>query len=279
MEEDDDVAKRIDPKTCTQYQPGCDTNDEALRDLEKKAAHALGGLALSSRPDVRAVKHPDGAVLVVGVERSPHLVACSEPGGLLRYYMRAHDGTVLLPDLVAADLLVGRRARPSYGLVDVKVRMQTNGGAAGPSLLTGTGTCKVTLELTLRNEGLVWLDAVQVGIAATKVRIEEGRPPHRFPEDQLRALVLDDQAEPVEHRMAEPRQTTRELPPFIERQLTAKWTWPEPHEWAIAIYAVAPGHPPTWWSVRGGPPGPNGRVLPVTVEPSRGQRIPVYLRP
>lgn len=225
---DKDIPEKVDPDTCKAW-------DEDGDRLLAKAKDSLQSVQARHVTPLRiaVVRHTDGLVLAVGVERAPELISQEESGGVPLYYMRTFDGTQALPDLVAADLLVGRRARPT---VDVQVQLeQGSSGREGIDL---------TVILHVVNVGPVWIEGLRAGVVfhgATP-------PPARAPIQGWLPREVDaaDPAHLVHVAADEVNHDWRALPPMATVSCSAQVRFPgSMGAYQMAVYVVAQGHPPS----------------------------------
>lgn len=230
-----DLPHRVNAQTCGDW--GADGDS-----VRQKATSALHGIAARHvvPPRITVVDHRDGMVLVVGVERAPDLIPCEDAGGAPLYYVRTLDGTTALADMVAADLLVGRRARPTFGLT-AKLE-QGNAGPQGFDL---------NVTLSIRNEGLVWVDDLRAGIVWRSAGCRDARlglDPHLArevdaPEPSCVGHVV---AQEANYRWgALPPMAEVLTGPMVATHLGRIGTF------SVGAYVVAKGHPPQWWQVDG----------------------------
>lgn len=242
---------------------GSEWNDRSL--LERRAKDALSGIAArhSTPPRIKVVDHPAGSVLVIGVERAPDLIPVFEAGGAPVYFVRTFDGTTALSDVVASDLLVGRRARLSIGLT-LKLEEQ------------GRGPQGISLHVTLRiqNEGLVWIEDLRAGVLFRSASCRDaglGLAPHL-------AREVDADEPSCVHHLTAPHENHAwsALPPMAETGAgPTRLVVPcRAGEFAMAAYVVAKGHPPQWWQAEGTIVRAIGGLSlgPTTCRPCRGTR-------
>ncbi len=145
---------------------------------------------LSPQPRIRSVPYSGpllpGAstaeVLLVAVSRAPTLVPCSE-SGRFRYYLRLGDSTHAVPEYLAADLLLGKRARAVLSLTLDKVEASQRQGSLqlGPIPVDS-----IHVHVKVANEGLLVADEVTVGAVAWTVGdFPQRRDPTFFLRTQL----------------------------------------------------------------------------------------------
>jgi len=218
---------------------------------------------------VAVIEHSKDLVLAVGVERAPDLIPCEESGGAPVYYVRSFDGTVGLADVVAADLLLGRRARPAIALQ--AVINQRNVDATNVNF---------DVHLKIQNDGLVWIDGVRAGLVLPSAY----RGASHAPIDSQLAREVDatSPASVVHVQAAEVSYKWPELAPLQQVDAMASGSLPaQLGTFAIAAYVVAKGHPPYWWEIRGTMRDDfTGRtIVDVAVERCRGVRPRIWSLP
>lgn len=102
-------------------------------------------------------------VLVVAIARGETLVSVTESQGQ-KHYLRSGDGTLDAPAYLILDLLLGRRRQPALGLdVEAEIGGQRTEGQVGIPTHNARFN-RVKLELTVRNDSLLHVDQVQVGL-------------------------------------------------------------------------------------------------------------------
>lgn len=230
-----DFAKNVNPQTCRDWAA---TPDE----LKRKVVNALHNvtLQLPFPPRVVVVEHPVGMVLVVGVERAPSFFDCHEAGGQPVHYLRTLAGTAALPDLLVADMVLGRRSRPQFEL-EVGIRHESS----------DPDKDRVTLSagLTIRNAGLVWVEGLRAGV----VFVTTSRAGVQKVSTSIMSWIDAAESASLATCIAsEANGRWGELPPFAT--VSASATIDLPHEyyrWSFATYVVARGHPPQWWETSG----------------------------
>ncbi len=99
---------------------GC--NNHKKGDLAEWAARCLSPIAayFSPIPKFQVLHHSNGEVLICVAQRSLNLVSQIENGKTV-YYLRFHDQTLQAPEYLIIDLLLGRRQKPDFDIVDWKV--------------------------------------------------------------------------------------------------------------------------------------------------------------
>lgn len=128
---------------------GCQGAAEELVSKVKEAVKELRPYLTGHTP-VHVVEHPEGLVLVVGVDKSDSRVLVVE-GGRTLHYLRLHDSTTHAPEYLVEDLVLGRWRRP-----DLRWDVQAELRPGKPWLLSFAGT--------LRNVGMTYADNPRVGL-------------------------------------------------------------------------------------------------------------------
>ena len=254
---DKDAPGQVNKETCGSVAASAEDLQGKARDWLRRVAQQL-----AFPPRIAVVEHPKGLVLVVGVDRAPNWIECAEPGAVPAYYLRTYDGTSKLLDPVASDLLVGRRERPQLDL-----RVTANQGNAGPQGV------HVHLSFEVIIAGLVWLQSLRAGVVYPNERGHSPLPAH------MRSSLEVPSDQGVAHVEAqEANYTWGELAPFGKAVAGATIGLRGARgEWCAAVYVVAPGHPPSWWELRGWIETNGGIRLhgEVSAETCRGRRARV----
>ncbi len=249
------------------------------------ATRTLSDLYLSPSPRIRVVAY-DGArlapgikapvdVLIVTAERASVLVPCRE-GPRWMYFLRLGDSTLEVPSYLAADLLLGRRSRPTLairgapevdGVRGVAVDLGTD---PNPNLSSGnTLVYPLTLRVVVANEGFLSGEDVRVGAIGWTIHYARRREPTSFLRTRIEprqpAPRLVDQEEDLNWRLAHtyypdgPRATPVMVRPFesqvfdlvdrpfcvpIARGATARSLI------ELALYAIARDSEPWWFQLK-----------------------------
>lgn len=98
---------------------GC--NNHTKGDLAEWAARCItevGGY-FSPIPKFQVLKHPNGEVLIGVAQRSLNLIPQIENRRLI-YNLRIHDQTLNAPEYLTSDLILGRKQKPDFDIVDYK---------------------------------------------------------------------------------------------------------------------------------------------------------------
>ncbi len=126
---------------------------------------------LSPPPRIVTVRHRDGDVLLIAVNRNPALVPLSEAGELA-YYLRIHDQTLKAPNYLMTDLVLGRRELAVLEVVNAVAGLSVIGDPTSARHIT------VTPEITIENRGLLRATRVAAGIVGWTLD-DENAPVHR----------------------------------------------------------------------------------------------------
>jgi hypothetical protein len=211
----------------------------SIEAVETRAAEMLRSLSilLPQQPRIRCIDHAAGRVLLVGVARAPSLVPCVEASETL-YYMRIHRSTVHLPEIVAADLLTGRRQRPS-----IELGFRRGASDVGPNHF------RLHLDLLVRNVGLIWLADFRVGGIALAHHDHLPPPQEIEVTPQLRSAITSSLGVPLQHGLQGGNRTSGPLPPFGTQDVRVHWPLIQrmAGEHNVALYVAPLGHPPVWF--------------------------------
>lgn len=132
-------------------------------DTVNSLTNALRPLAAQLVPALRvqAVAYDGGALAVVAIPRSDQLVRApsgGKKGAELAYPLRFGDSVHACPAWLAADLLVGKRARPRMVLANPVVEISRR--------YEPHGTADLSLTFVVRNDALRFADDARVAIVA-----------------------------------------------------------------------------------------------------------------
>jgi hypothetical protein len=239
IDESDAVPCRVNGSTCSDWA----TDPDKLRGKTLDALRPLTS-RLSVPPRVEVVDHPEGMVLAIGVERAPDLIPFNQSGWGPIYLVRSFDSTIALADVVAADLVLGRRARPT---LELRAHLDYRSPTA---MAQGS----LQLMMTVENLGLVWADDVRVGLAYA---LSSGASVFRStPQGVLRAVDVAPAVEVAHVVFAFPEQMSglAEVPPMAA--VNTDWcnivVRADGQSFALAAFVVSKGHPPLWWQITGG---------------------------
>ena len=96
---------------------GC--NNHKKGDLADWASRCLTPVAgyFSPVPKFQVLQHPNGEVLICVARRSLNLIPQIENQQLV-YYLRIHEQTLKAPEYLMSDLLLGRKQKPDFDVVD-----------------------------------------------------------------------------------------------------------------------------------------------------------------
>lgn len=128
-------------------------------DLAKWASSCMQNVNgyFSPPPRFYTVHHQDGDVLVVATERAPGLIP-NVVAGKLVYHFRIHDQTLVAPEYLIADLLMGRREHPSLTIINASFQGGTTTDQHGARHL------KFHIQFNLNNEGFTIAENIQLGL-------------------------------------------------------------------------------------------------------------------
>lgn len=107
----------------------------------------------SPQPHSVSIQHTAGEVLVVAVNRSHLLVPCLEDGRHV-HYLRVGDSTVQIDDYLYADLVLGRRQRPTFD-----ARLDPAKVVSGANV-----PAEISVNLYIDNRSLVWAPDLHIGV-------------------------------------------------------------------------------------------------------------------
>jgi hypothetical protein len=227
------------------------------------ARDILGPLAAHIHPPPRfqTIKHGKLKVLLIATPRAYNLVALPDRH-TLRYPLRIHDQLIRdLPPYVVADILLGRRARPTFRFAGIGYSVEPHPKI--PSLL------RLNLSCRLENNSIVHAHRVVVGTVAYALHEV---PPFSTPEFGSRLLQEIELQRPTgrgneipedifwvpAHAVCHERPTLR---PFETVDLSLSHhdalaqnvlNLPAANHSAyyrIAIYVLADGAPPLWFQL------------------------------
>jgi hypothetical protein len=153
----------------------------------------------SPMPNIFAVDHPAGQVLVIAAARAPQLVPFVEAGEL-RYTLRIGDSTLDVPPYLIADLMLGRRSHPVLELrdvtingrltdeeIDLSVEIQVDNDSLIAAVDTGVGriawslyhTAAVPPPLPLSKFAQQYVELEEIGYAGELSENQQWLPQHR----------------------------------------------------------------------------------------------------
>ncbi len=140
---------------------GC--NNHKKGDLAEWASRCLTDIAsyFSPIPKFQVLRHPNGDVLIGIAQRSLNLVPQIENKQLI-YNLRIHDQTLRAPEYLMADLLLGRKQRPDFDVVDC---FAFNFGRITDSEYL-TMDLRFELRLKCESRNIVWAEESRWGIIA-----------------------------------------------------------------------------------------------------------------
>lgn len=134
--------------------PGWSVTGCQMNRLDEWAADSLRPVAHMFSPPARihTIEHKNGPILVVAVARAPNLVDVVEKSKR-RLYLRIGHATVPASEALEADLRLGRRARPQLAISCVATAFGEAQQFVG----------KLNIELTIANNGLLWVSEAICG--------------------------------------------------------------------------------------------------------------------
>lgn len=155
---------------------GCKGSAEELVGKVKEAVKELRPY-LSGHTPIHAVEHPDGLVLVVGVDRGDSRILVVESGRTL-HYLRLHDSTTHAPEYLVEDLVLGRWRQPElqvwgYFVPEECVHDEIRG----------------TVTIAIDNVGLAWADEPRIGLISYN-EVDPGKGRTRDIPEQIRRAVV-----------------------------------------------------------------------------------------
>lgn len=257
------VAGGEEPEQLTDKQWAVDGCPPGPQPWDEWASNSLSSLSgyLSRQPRIYTVQHAGGTVLVVVVRRSNGLVPCVEDGRPV-YYMRIGHQTLPLDPSLYADLVLGRRQAPNFEVELLKPTIEP-----GPPALESTLGLRV--NFIVRNESLVWVPDLQVGIIGNADRADPatmrctdgGGAGDRTQGERAVSRALSDYVEvlPKSHELSPYSIRSRPRPPlntapFASIKCDALFTLPNiaiaPQQWWGAIYIAPTNGLPQWFAVR-----------------------------
>lgn len=91
-------------------------------DLAEWAARCINPIAQYFSPPPRffTIKHRNGDVLIIAVDRSLNLISVVEDGETV-YYLRFYDQTLKAPDYLISDILLSRKVFPYLNIASCKI--------------------------------------------------------------------------------------------------------------------------------------------------------------
>lgn len=142
--------------------------------------------SFSVQPKFKEVAHTDGAVLVGAIPRAPLLIPITKDGQL-RYPIRIGESTVIAPDYLVSDLILGRRNRP---ILDIKARitprLQPSGVDDRFVQLSGGSVVVENVSMVLAKDvrlgAVYWVGGQQVGATHSQLlaHVEAAKPDDRL---------------------------------------------------------------------------------------------------
>jgi len=232
---------------------GCPSVGSALDVWTGDVLRAVHG-HFASPPRIQIVSTSNGDVLVIGVQRNPHLLGFVQAGSV-KYAFRMEDGTSVALDYLVSDLLLGRRTGPQITADEFSTTQHRGGQGAGYSYSDRESF------VTLANNGLTWCDEVMVGMISHSIRTA----PDRIPDTLLREIDVTPADLPLLPIQFGLQHTTSWRPPntigkndtsvepFTRKpqKLAQPFSWPdrvsEPYVIRAAVYVLPRGSPAEWY--------------------------------
>jgi hypothetical protein len=207
----------------------------------------------SSPPRVFVSQDGPHELLVIAIRRNPILIPVTR-NGVPRFHLRIGDTTYPCPDYLHADLMLGRRERPS-------LHVEAQGGITWTPQSTD-------VRVFVHNRGLVHADDVRCGVVRPDLI---GQEVYR----ELR-MEVDIQGPDSSHSSlsvsADSRKLSSNIEPFnkaiVEIRPIRAHRGGRLHTWLAALYVVARGLPPQWYQLRLDTSGPSK----LSCEPANGTR-------
>jgi hypothetical protein len=177
------------------------------------------------------------------------------------YYLRIHDQTLLAPEYLAADLLLGRRDHPYLHVTEFKLRSLL------PKHESETGIYRVGFRpsLTVENEGLSWAEDVRIGIIGLASDVDHPRVggyTRALSRHLLSHITIqepDKGKHPGRYIVTHDVELVPKIEPFdlIVKEGFPRYLvlasmhnhWYTPYTWKAALYVIPRGAPPVWYQL------------------------------
>lgn len=229
-------------------------------DLSEWASRCLTPIAthFSTPPRIFNIKHKDGNVLAIVVDRSINLIPVTEKNVLV-YYMRFNDQTLGAPEYLVADVLLSRKARPYLQITHYEM---INHRLNGQETFTQYET-DLTFDISIRveNQSLVWADDIKAGLIAKVVA-----NPDKYLEQHLLSYLEIEQENlvvispvAINHKGHDYQNHRQDLTPFSSVNFKISnikipflTSYPKKryqYTWRAALYLLSRNSPPVWYQV------------------------------
>lgn len=235
---------------------GC--NNHKKGDLAEWASRCITeiGSYFSPIPKFQVLHHLNGEVLIGVAQRSLNLIPQIENRQLI-YNLRIHDQTLKAPEYLMADLLLGRKQKPDFGIVDC---LALNFGRI---LDNEKNSMDLGFELRIKCESrnLVWAEESRWGIIAwiqnreTASAVYANQPSsHLLSFVDVQDLPIENQIRPgvllhFSHNLSISK-------PFDSGNISLSVNTPIrfgeqwfSYNWMAAIYLVAKNIQPLWYQI------------------------------
>jgi hypothetical protein len=229
-------------------------------DLAEWAVRNINHIAhlFSSPPIFRTVRHLDGDILIVIVNRSVNLIPVKEGDNLI-YYVRFGDQTLRAEEYFITDILLGRRAFPVLEVSECRLMNEF------VDELPKTHTVRdlnyyFQIRCLIENKSLILAEKVQIGLVCKMTSNSD-----RKIESQLLTYIdlEKDEIETINkispiHRKASYNQN-QELAPFESFYLSIDKIYipfirhPNgryEYTWKAALYLISKNSPPIWYQLK-----------------------------
>ena len=207
-------------------------------------------------PKFQVLHHPNGEVLIGVAQRSLNLIPQIENRRLI-YNLRIHDQILRAPEYLMSDLLLGRKQKPDFEIVDYKALNFSR------ELDNNNNTMDLIFELwfTCESRNIVWAEESRWGfIAWNQFKQRFYGATVNQPSSHLLSFV-DIQDLPIENQIrpgillhfsdtlniSKPFDTGHVLVPLnIPIRFGNQWF---SYNWMAALYLVAKNSPPLWYQI------------------------------
>jgi hypothetical protein len=235
---------------------GC--NNHKKGDLAEWATRCLTEIAsyFSPIPKFQVLHHPNGEILVSVAQRSLNLIPQIENKQLI-YNLRIHDQTLKAPEYLMSDLLLGRKQKPDFDIVDYKAFNFWR------NLDTNNNSMDLGFELRIKCESrnIVWAEESRWGVIAwTQFRESMHAATVNQPSGHLLSFV-DVQDLPSENQIRPGvllhfSNNLNISKPFDTGHVILSLNTPIrfgdqwfSYDWMAALYLVAKNSPPLWYQI------------------------------
>lgn len=229
--------------------------------LEQWASRCLHDMVayFSPQPRFQVINQPEGPVLAIAVARAPSLVPCLESREQ-KYFFRIEDSTLLIPEYLIADLVLGRRQHPFLDVhsPSVSYEFQDFKSSDGQDVIHGRSA---SISFVVENVTLAAAEDVQLGLVSWSLVAGGTQEINRHLAAHLDVCEINSPGAVsselhLVHRSSVASGKTYALPPF--QKITMRNIGPVyfprqiPAEIRIAVYVLAKGTPPTWFQLEFG---------------------------